>query len=237
MEIKPLHITKRNEAFTIVELLAVVVSVAVLGTLLVTGLTKSEPHAIGAICTSNLKQIGAAIVMHSTDNNDYLPGPCAAVASPAYYYLPLPDGRSNSEFSYYLSAYLGGKDPSHMTASETNFIQTLFCPSFGSFSKTTPTVAMTRPTYGLSFPHTNSEVRLSVRPFGATTTSDGPASIPIKRTEISRYGQPSDIFAVSDLSSVENKPLNTSKAHGNSQNALYFDGQVKSHQGTNSLLP
>ena len=80
-----------------------------------------------------------------------------------------------TEFAYYLARYLGGEAPGQMTSTKTNYIKVLFCPGYGQFSMEEPALAQTRVTYILTFPYTNDTVQLSIKPFGAATTSTGPS--------------------------------------------------------------
>jgi prepilin-type N-terminal cleavage/methylation domain-containing protein len=54
---------KRDTAFTLVELLVVLVVVGILAALLLTAVSKSKARAHTAVCTGNLRQWGVAISM------------------------------------------------------------------------------------------------------------------------------------------------------------------------------
>ena len=60
-------------AFTLIELLVVIAIIAVLASLLLPALARAKNVARGAVCVSNLHQIGVASVTYSMDNNGNLP--------------------------------------------------------------------------------------------------------------------------------------------------------------------
>ena len=62
---------KRNEKFTLIELLIVVAIIAILAALLLPALTQARNRAYTAACISNLKQLGTGMMNYTGDFQDY----------------------------------------------------------------------------------------------------------------------------------------------------------------------
>jgi len=65
---------RASRAFTLIELLVVIAIIAILAALLLPALAKAKQRAYTAACLSNQKQLAAAWVMYSGDNNGDIPG-------------------------------------------------------------------------------------------------------------------------------------------------------------------
>ncbi len=65
---------KRNSGFTLIELLVVIAIIGILAALLFPVFARAKAAANDSVTISNLKQLGAAFGLYTSDNDDRLPG-------------------------------------------------------------------------------------------------------------------------------------------------------------------
>jgi prepilin-type N-terminal cleavage/methylation domain-containing protein len=66
--------SKKNDAFTLVELLVVISIIAILLAVMMPALSKAKEKSAQIICRTNLDQIGKCMFMYAQDNRDLFPG-------------------------------------------------------------------------------------------------------------------------------------------------------------------
>ncbi len=108
---EPRQLFPRTRAFTLVELLVVLVAVVVLAALMVPILARSRNTGSRTVCTNNLRQMGLAVNMFASDNQDYLAYPNWGVGVPGWLYgsaSVIPDPTSSLYQTNLTAAYQSG---------------------------------------------------------------------------------------------------------------------------------
>ncbi len=214
-----LTVFENQKGFTYVELLAVTVTVMMLGMALLPGLPKAHRKALQARCISNLKRIDEALKLYALAHQDSLPGPVSAIPQGGY------DESSRAELSRYLAEFLGYPKPSTNMA----VVKELLCPACKLNSSWTASIAQAR-TYALN-ENVSKKPGARIPPFGSVS---GASSSPLRLSELGTYGSARRLFTMTDADKGTINPVLPNwgdvpyrPSHGKSRNWLFFDGHVE----------
>ncbi len=196
----------------------VIAIIAILAGMLLPALAKAKQRGIQISCLSNLKQVGVALEMYTTDNSDTFPGPVFGGARPSY------DNSSTTEIIFYLATYLGGPKPSSKTVISPVFS----CPGYQQ--QAPDLTSMEGRKCFLLNGDVDKNAAAKILPFGYPS----PVEKPLRIQQLSQYGSPASIWAITDVDKVNYQ--NTSAdwfqslpykpVHGRVRNELFFDGHV-----------
>ena len=218
--------------FTLIELLVVVAIIGILAAMLMPALSKSKHRATQAACQSNFRQTHMAVALWLGDNNDCLPPGESSSTGLATIQQAGYANWSGNQLVYYLTDYLGYKNPSTVT-SGFQAAPVMLCPGFASSTQTNNPAALY--SYYLCGRYgDNPSANYSFMPFGYYTNVNQPYGFtgsvaPHKMSDISTT---SDTWYILDMDQVAfpggfgGKEMPLKPVHGSSRNYLYFDGHV-----------
>ena len=130
---------KARRAYTLIELLVVIAIIAILASLIMPAFKGAQETARTGKCASNLRQIGAAMMLFANDHSDYFPVSGSVIAW-GKTDQPAPYGSGQASWMEQISPYLGstansgtGSDPQY---SKTGSVFT--CPSSSTMPSAYP---------------------------------------------------------------------------------------------------
>lgn len=223
-----------NRAFSLVELLVVIVIVALLASLAIPGLQRARLSALRVKDMSNLRQVGAAVLSFAGDSNGRLPGPTPTGQQAIYYGA---QANATSAFlAYYLAPYLNCP-----TDSSNSYVVRTCAPLVNGGVRAVQSVdTATKINYLVNYG--TSEIPADakgVRTLFGNTFYNPPVypwslqALTAQSLELSKVWMLCDldkqcttptVRASGWYSSLPDKPV-----HGSVRNFLYVDGHVESH--------
>ncbi len=195
--------------------------IAILAAMLLPALARTQQKATQINCLSNLKQLGHALQMYVDDHGDQLPGPLWNGMQASF------DENSSEEILFYLYPYLGIPAPSDVPT----VARVAVCPGY---MKSAPGINSLSDMEGricyLLNPNVDPLPGTWVCPFGYPS----PPELPLKQLQLSQYGSPAELFAISDVDkgNVTDptvgwwSDLPYAPVHGSTRNHLFFDAHA-----------
>lgn len=206
-----------NQAFTLVELLAISFVLTGMLLLVLPALARAKQRTIQASCQSNLRQIGLALQNYAEAHQDSLPGPVLGLVSARY------DLRSTNQLAWFLAEPMGAGQPSE----RAKVAPLLLCPAQGQSGSQPP--ANMRASYALN-DCTGAGNGAGAAPFGKP---EWPTAGPLKLSRLAAAVNPATCPAMTDADKGNVNPtlagwkeLPYQPVHGKIRNQLFFDWHV-----------
>jgi len=121
--------SRTKNGFTLIELLVVIAIIAILAAILFPVFAQAREKGRQAVCTSNQKQIGFAILQYSQDYDETLP--------PTNYNDPAqPVNPSPTTWMFIIDAYVKAGYPEAAAATNSNVASVFSCPDYAATAVT-----------------------------------------------------------------------------------------------------
>ncbi|RRJ97331.1 type II secretion system protein [Opitutaceae bacterium TAV4] len=216
-------------AFTLVELLTVIAIIGVLSALVIAGISHVRHQARITACRSNLRQAGVAMLNYAADSRDRLPGPLWRGQGPFYNSDGTGNFNTNSgNLADFIVPYFGLQPPPQLPDPGTR-ADALSCPAWLNSERapntyicyySTGEIGADDGTGSFPFGRYNSDVQSAIPPMQISQLPEPATTLALR--EFDRRQLPED--STSHYATDPRVP--PGPVHGETRNALYFDGHV-----------